>query len=437
MRTAHVLMIGAILCAMGITGCRAEIANAEQAAVSVKVKTIEMNRASGGARYSANIIPRSQVEMAFKVGGYVEWILQARGADGRMRNLQAGDIVTKGTALARVRQSDYAVKVSQAESQVSEAKSSLESSQAQLADARSAVESSKAQLAEAEAAFERARLEFDRAKTLFSSNSLTKTDYDAARTQFEVGDAKRAAARAQVAMLEARVGSAAAQIEALRARIKGAQAAVAEAVIPLQDTSLRAPMNAVVLQRTVEIGALVAPGQSAFTLADLSSVKAIFGAPDLMVNKLKLGGDLTVTTEALPGARFHGQITRIAPAADAKSRVFEVEVAIPNPDRALKSGLIASLELADDDPSRQVVVTPLASIVRFSASPGSDPAPDQYAVFVVEDQRGAQVARLRQVKLGEALGNTIAVLDGVNVGERVITMGATLVKDGQPVQVIP
>jgi multidrug efflux system membrane fusion protein len=425
------LMIGALLCATVLTGCREKTATAEQTAVAVKIKTVELNSVGGGVRYSASIEPAKQVELSFKVGGYVERLMQARGVDGRLRDVQEGDFVTKGAALAQVRQSDYAVKVSQAESQASETKSGLESSQAQFAEAQSSIASSKAQLAEAEAAFGKTQLDFDRASNLFASQSMTKSDYDAAKAQVEAAEAKRNAARSQVAMVEAKADAASAQIEALRARVKGAQEKITEAAISLQDTALRAPMNAVVMQKNVEVGALVPAGKAGFTVADMTSVKAVFGVPDLVVNKLNLGGALTVTTESLPGVKFRGQITRVAPAADPKSRVFEIEVTIPNHGQSLKSGFIASLELAESAPTKQVTVVPLAAVVRAKDKP------DQYAVFVVEEESGKPIARLRRVKLGEALGNTIAVIEGVKTGERVITMGATLALDGQAVQVIP
>jgi multidrug efflux system membrane fusion protein len=430
MKTKHALLIVAILCVGVQTGCREKTEAAEQEPVAVRVKTVEMSSVSRGARYSANIEPMKQVEMAFKVGGYVDRILQTRGVDGRMRDIQAGDVVTSGTVLARVRQSDFAVKVSQAESQASEARSSLESSKAQLSEAQSSVASSKAELAEADASFARARLDFDRAKNLFASQSLTKADYDAAKMQYDAAEAKRAAARSQIAMLEARVAAAGAQIEMTQAKVKGSQAFLAEAQIPFQDASLRAPMNAVVLQRSVEVGALVSAGKAGFTLADMTSVKAVFGVPDLTVGKLKLGDSLSVTTEALPGAEFQGRITSIAPAADPKSRVFEIEVTIPNPKQALKSGMIASLEVAAA-PAQPATLVPLSAIVRDRNRA------DQYAVFVVEEKGGRAVARSRAIKLGEALGNTMVALDGVRAGERVITTGATLTLDGQAVQIIP
>ncbi|HKX29019.1 MAG TPA: efflux RND transporter periplasmic adaptor subunit [Blastocatellia bacterium] len=432
-RRSRLLILACCLlpCALPLAGCRERATAAGPAPVAVRVQTVELNPAGKGVRYAANIEPLKQVELAFRVGGYLDRILPVRGVDGRLRELQAGDLVTRGTVLAHVRQSDYAVKLSQAQSQASEARSSLEASRAQWAESQSAVASSQAQLAEADAAFEKARLDFDRARSLFSSKSFTKADFDGAKMQFEAAAAKQAAARNQVAMLQARERSAAAQIEVVKARIDGSQARIEEAAIPLQDTALRAPMDGLVLQKSVEIGALVSPGRAGFVIADTTSVKAVFGVPDMIVNKLKLGSPLTVTTESIPDTEFRGRITRISPAADAKSRVFEIEVTIPNPQRLLKPGLIAAMELAEAAPSREVAVVPLAAIVRAKEQP------EQYAVFTVQEQNGRPVARLREITLGETFGNTIAVLDGVKVGERVITLGATLVIDGQPVQIIP
>src|SRR5262245_37570577 len=103
--------------AVPLTGCREKTTAAEPAPVAVKVQTVEFNPTGKGVRYAANIEPLKQVEVAFRVGGYLDQILPVRGVDGRMRELQAGDLVTRGTVLARVRQSDYAVKLSQAQSQ--------------------------------------------------------------------------------------------------------------------------------------------------------------------------------------------------------------------------------------------------------------------------------------------------------------------------------
>jgi len=87
------------------------------------VRTAEVQTISTGSetRYSANIVPNAQVDLAFKSGGYVVSIRQVRGADGRMRNLDTGDWVTRGTVLAAVRQQDYTDQREQARAQLAEA----------------------------------------------------------------------------------------------------------------------------------------------------------------------------------------------------------------------------------------------------------------------------------------------------------------------------
>src|SRR5262249_46248473 len=98
---------------------------------------------SGGARYSATIRPAAQLDLAFKNGGYVRELLQARGADGRMRSVQEGDWVKKGAVLARLREEDFTAKVKGAEAQVAEARSTLETSKAQEAEAEAAMRQSR------------------------------------------------------------------------------------------------------------------------------------------------------------------------------------------------------------------------------------------------------------------------------------------------------
>jgi multidrug efflux system membrane fusion protein len=161
-------------------------------------------------------------------------------------------------------------------------------------------------------------------------------------------------------------------------------------------------------------------------------VKVVFGVPDVMVDRFELGSSLQITSEAFPGTVFTGRISRVSPYADPKSRVFEVEATIPNPKQTLKTGMIASLKVPEgaETGRRAVVVLPLNAIVR----PPHDPA--GYGVFVVETQ-GKSVAHARTVKLGELVGNGVLVQDGLKAGESVVVQGATLVADGEEVQVIP
>ena len=425
MNTRQTLTIITALALIALTiGCKTK---AEEKSVKpVKVKTVETHSGSSSVRYSASIRPSSQVEVAFKVGGYVESIKNAEG-----RHIQAGDIVMKGAVLAQLRQSDYAAKVNEAKSQTGEARSTLDTNNAQLKEAVTAVETSRAQLKDSAAAFERARLDFDRAEALFATQSMTKPDYDVAKERFEVNKAKFEAAKAQVAVAEAKVNTARFQIGVAESRVKTTEATVYTASIPLGDAQLRAPLSAVVIERKVEIGQLVSTGTPAFVLADLSSVKAAFGVPDLTLQNFKLGDTLTMTTDAVPGTEFTGHISRISPAADQSSRVFDVEVTIPNPEGLLKPGMIASMLVNEVAGATEVPVVPLTAITRSKADPNA------YAVLVIEGTGGRQIARLRTVTLGESFGNSVGINSGVKPGEIVITTGLTQVADGEEVRVMP
>jgi RND family efflux transporter MFP subunit len=357
------------------SGCgKAE--KAEPPPTPVGVRPAEAYQGGGEVRYSANIQPYARVDLAFKSGGYLTNILQVKGVDGKMRNVQEGDYVKRGSVLAQVRQSDYDAKLAQAGGQA----------------------------AAARAALEHASLDLKRARNLYAANSMTKSDYDKA---------------------VARYGEAAGALAATGAQVK-------EARIALEDTKLKAPTAALILKRKVEVGDLVNSGTVGFTLANTEDVKVVFGISDLMLKHLKLGDQLAVTTEALRGRAFRGLVTAISPSADPNSRVFDVEITIPNPDQNLKVGMIAAVAVATDQAPVVATVVPLTAVVRSRTNPQG------YALFVVEEKDGKQIARIRDnIELGEVYGNMITVTKGVRVGDPVIVTGATLVADGQPVRIIP
>jgi multidrug efflux pump subunit AcrA (membrane-fusion protein) len=117
-------------------------------------------------------------------------------------------------------------------------------------------------------------------------------------------------------------------------------------------------------------------------------------------------------------------------AADAITRNFDIEVAIPNPERLLKVGMIGSLQFAGNNRGTQPssLMAPLSAIVR--AGDG------KYGVFVVANSSAGSVARLRSVETGKVNGTEIAVVNGLATGDRIVTTGANLLKDGQRVEVL-
>ncbi len=389
----------ALIPALFVAACARHAANPAKPSTPVTVTTVERITPSAGQRYSASILPERQVTLSFRVGGFVEAIQQVPGIGGRLRTIDIGDVVPAGAVLARIRRKDYDLQVNQAGGQ--------------LAEARRSEEAARAQVAQAEAAAAKASQDFERASFLFKNGSLTKPDYDAAKAQHD-------AARAQVE-------AARAQLEATGARIRTAEAAVGSASLATADTVLTAPFTAAVVDRRIEIGALAAPGAPAIVLADISSVKAAFGVPDMVAVTLKPGLSRSVSIEALPGRQFQGTITGIAAVADQNTRLFQVNLTLPNRNGVLRPGMIASLSLAPATKAQAVPVVPLSAIIR------SQPDGSGFAVMLVQDGR----ARRRAVTLGDSYGSNIAVISGVQPGDRVINRGASLLAEGEPVEVMP
>lgn len=425
------LLLPIALILLGLTmGCSKETPKAK-AAKPVKVKAVETHASASNVRYSASIRPAAQVDVSFKVSGYVDEIARQKDPAGQWRYIQAGDVVHKGATLARIRQSDYAARVNEARSQIGEARSALDTNSSQLHETIAAVDTARAKVADNKASFERYKLDFERAQILFSTQSITKPEYDATKGQYEIAAAKLEAARGELKAAEAKVATAQAQITSAESRIKTAEASTASASIPLQDTNLKAPMSAVVIERKIEMGTLVGQGTAGFVLADLSYVKAAFGVPDTSLQSLKLGDTLTITSDATPGIEFNGNISRISPSADQNNRAFEVEVMIPNQEGLLKPGMIASLNITEG--AVAAVPMPVVPLTAITHAPEN---PNAYAVIVMEEREGKQFARLRPVTLGESVGNAIVIKSGLQAGEFVVTSGVSQIADGELLSVV-
>ena len=386
----------------------------EPAIQTVRAGVVEQIQAEGASleRYSASIEPFAKVDLAFKSGGIVDGILQVRGADGRTRDVQAGDKVRNGAALAQVRPLDYQNSLDQAEARRAQ-------SEAQLAQAQ-------AQLAQARANFAHADIDYARASNLFQSASLVKPQYDQAKAQYEEGAASVAAAEAAV--------------KAAEAGIANAHAAVKEAKLSLGDTTLRAPFSGWISARNVDRGSLVGGATVGFSIVDTHLVKAVFAVPDTTLSTIRLGQKQPVMLDALQHA-VTGVITSIAPQADPQSRVFSIEVTVENSREDVRPGMIGSITLGSQtlgsqrrdgssDSSPRLVV-PLSAVVRAPADPKG------FAVFRITGRDGKSYASAQPIEAGQTFGNSIEVTRGLTAGEKIISIGSAQVRDGQQVNILP
>jgi len=355
-------------------GCSKEHVAVERP-TPVEVQSVQPFNGNDIKRFSAVVQPYEQVDLSFRVGGYVDSIAQTAGVERKLRSIQDGDHVGRGVVLAKLHSADYDARVQQA----------------------------RASVAEAEATLNKAQIDQKRAANLMASQSLTKPEMDSANSN----------------------------LDASQARLDSARGRLQESLTSADDTILRAPFAATVLKRNIAPGSLASPGASAFVLADTTVVKAIFGVPDKLIPKMKIGDTLALRADAFMNTDLHGKVSRISASADPKSRVFEVEVSIPNPKDQLKVGMVTTLKIEDATPELGAPVIPIGALVSSAKRPSA------YAVFVTSQENNRTVARLVDVELGGTLGNMIIIKKGPSIGTQVITTGAGLLRDGEPVEVVP
>jgi RND family efflux transporter MFP subunit len=377
-----------------LTACQPAVkagAEANRVPVPVHAVPVRLFTPQSGERYSASLTASRQITLSFRVAGFVESIY-----GGESHRLEPGDLIPKGTVLAVLRPKDYEIQILQAKGQ--------------LDSARKNIEVAREQVAEAEAVFTRADLAWKRANSLYESRALTAPDWEAAKAQRDIAEAQLRAARSQV--------------EAATGQQDTAAASVSTADLAKADTVIAAPYTARLLQRNIEVGSLVAPGQPAFTLADTSVVKAVFGVPDSAVITLKRSGRVPLSVESIQ-RQVSGVITSIAAAADPATRLFAIEASLPNPDGNLRPGMIATVSLRSADTPTPVAVVPLSAIVRSKEEAGG------FSLMVVHANR----VRSQAITLGATYGDQVAVA-GVQPGELVIVSGASLLSEGELVEVI-
>jgi RND family efflux transporter MFP subunit len=356
-------------------------------AIAVTVLELDQAVAPDGSRYAGRVEPISTVQVRSQVDGAVESLamIPPKGPNGHP--LQEGDRVEAGQFLVQLERDTYEQRLG-----VEQAK--LDSAQVQMANQKK---------------------EFDRAKGLYQGGVESKEFLDNARTAFD-------AAKASVAQQEH---------------------AVNEARIHLDHTRVTASISGVVLTLAVQPGDDARPQSLLLEIGDVSRVYVTFGVPSNAVAALEIGTLLHMTIDEMGDRDFAGRIERIAPAADERSGVFDVTVALPNPDGALRPGFVAEVRVPRELALASGAIHPLIPLDAVVRPPG-DPA--AFGVYVVESTPSATsppgsgfegTARIRTVDLGGPIGNRVAVRSGLQGDERVIVRGSTLVHDGAAVRVIP
>lgn len=212
--------------------------------------------------------------------------------------------------------------------------------------------------------------------------------------------------------------------------LKNLQAQVEEQAATVEKKTIRAPFSGQLGVRNVNPGQYLNVGDTVVSLQALDVIYADFYLPQQVLDQLKLGQTVKISTDTFPNQVFQGKITTIEPDVDSSTRNVEVEATIPNPDFKLKPGMFTQVEV--DTGRKQRYLTLPQSAITFN--PYGD------IVYLVKDSgkkdnKNQRTFTVKQifVVIGETRGDQVAVLKGLHEGDVVVTSGQLKLKNGSHV----
>jgi cobalt-zinc-cadmium efflux system membrane fusion protein len=185
--------------------------------------------------------------------------------------------------------------------------------------------------------------------------------------------------------------------------------------------SVRAPIAGRVIEREVTLGELVSPEkEKLMVLAGVENVWVLADVSESRLPQVMLGSPAQVQLAALPGQRFEGKVSHVAPALNPDTRTGSVRIEVANPDDKLRPGMFASVMLTASTAGggEAVLAVPDEAVQTVEGAP---------AVFVPVEGEANTFAK-RTVTVGKPAGGMVPVLSGLKEGEPVVVSGTFILK---------
>jgi HlyD family secretion protein len=230
------------------------------------------------------------------------------------------------------------------ESQVEQAKASVASEQANLANAQANLLNIQANLVKTEVAVSDTKRTLDRNLQLMKMSAIAQAALDTAQANYDSAVAQRESAKAQLEVSKAQIESAKAQVERAKAALKMAET-------NLRYTTIRSPVNGIVISRNVDVGQTVAASLQAptlFTIAkDLTQMQVDTNFSEADIGRIQKGQEATFTVDAYPERTFQGRVFEIRNAPQTIQNVvtYDVVIQVDNRELRLKPGMTANVTI--------------------------------------------------------------------------------------------
>ena len=199
-------------------------------------------------------------------------------------------------------------------------------------------------------------------------------------------------------------------------------ATVELARVQLDKARIVAPFSGIVGLRHVSAGEYITSGQALVNLEAIDPVKADFRVPERFLPAIRVGQSIRIKVDAYPEDVFEGKVYAIDPRLDVAGRSLLVRALVPNKDQRLRPGLFARvtvlLQLKED-----ALSVPEQAIV---------PQGDAQYVFKIVNGK----VMLTKVVTGTRREGRVEIVDGLSVGDEVVTAGQLKIRDGSAVSIV-
>lgn len=212
-----------------------------------------------------------------------------------------------------------------------------------------------------------------------------------------------------------------AQVDEQEAKVKGIQAQLESAYSQLDDLSIKAPFNGVLGMRNVSKGAYINSGDVITTLDDISQIKVDFTIPERYLPTIEVGQRIEASTKAYENETFIGQVFSIDSRIDQLTRTVRVRAIIKNPDYRLRPGMLMSIVI--ERHVDNIIILPESAII---------PIEENQYVYLVDGDKAKRIP----VTTGRRKLGIVEIVDGLELGQKVVVEGALKLNDGSPIRLL-
>jgi multidrug efflux pump subunit AcrA (membrane-fusion protein) len=346
-----------------------------------------------------------------------------------------GDMVTAGQVLMQFDREVVRAAVATAQSGVAQASAAQDRTLQQFRRIKTSYEQGlfgaamatvQSALEQATSDLERSEVYYERIKAIYEQRLLPKIELEKAQAALE--EAKARQKQAEEKLLRAKkdlaleLEKAKAALDEARFQYKQAEEKLLRAKKDLQAATVVSPVAGIVMDRQINPGETPRISQPLFTIGQIDQILVEAHVSEDRISDVHDKQAATVTFTAFPRDTFEGEIMKIKPVIDSKTRTFLVYVKVTNSDLKLKPGLTSFVRIKKE---HHGLAVPSISLINPTGLRES-------TVFVVNEDA---VARLRKVRVGVIADGMTQIVHGLAPGELVATVGHLYLRDADQVRI--